>query len=102
MEFVLIHKPLGPLPPEVLKKTLEFTKMVVTQPSRVVPDGRLVASYNALGQWVQICVWEAPSADALTPLLEGLRALGFNTEVIPVEKVEEAIPKWEKGLSQKL
>lgn len=100
MEFILIHKPLGPLPPEILKNILEFTKMLTADPSKVVPGGKLIAAYNARAQWLQVCIWEAPSADALMSLVEPLANMGINTEIIPAEKVEAAIPKWEKVLAQ--
>lgn len=39
MAFLLIHKPLGPLPPDMLKGALGFTKQHIAAPSRVVPGG---------------------------------------------------------------
>ncbi len=99
MEFVLLHKQLGPLPAETLRKAVDFAKKITTKTSEVVPGGRLIAAYNACSQHLQLYIWEAPSLDALMPLLEGLRNLGFNTEIIPVEKFEEAILKWEKVLA---
>ena len=100
MEFLLIHKPLGPLPPDLLKGVLGFTKQLITAPSRVVPGGKIIASYNARGQWLQVCIWDVPSFDSLLPLLEAFQGMRFNTEVIPVETVSEAIPKWEQQLAQ--
>lgn len=100
MEFILLHRPLGPLPPEVLKKTLEFVKQLNAEPSRFVPGGKIVAAYNGRNQWLQVCIWEAPSLDAMMPFLEAMAGMGFNTEVIPADKMEDAIPKWEKQLAQ--
>lgn len=102
MEFILIHKPIGPLPPEALKTGLEFLKTLLASPSSVVPGGKIIAAYNARAQWLQVCIWEAPSAEALMPFLETMRGAGFDTQVIPAEKVEAAIPKWEKDLAQRL
>ena len=102
MEFILIHKPLGPLPPQILAATLQFVKKLIQDPSSVVPDGKLLTSYNACGQWVQVCIWDVPNIEALLPLIEGMRGFGFNTDVIPAEKVEVAIQKWEKSLAEKL
>lgn len=101
MEFILIHKPLGPLPPENLAAALEFVKKIVEDPAKVVEGGKVIAAYNGRGQWLQVCIWDAPSVEALLPLVEGMTGMGFNTEVIPAEKVEAAIPKWEKGLAEK-
>jgi len=101
LEFILMHRPLGPLPPETLAAALQNVKKIIEDPSKVVPGGKLIAAYNALGQWLQVCIWDAPSVEALLPLMGGMTGSGFNTEVIPAEKVEAAIPKWEKSLAEK-
>lgn len=100
MEFILLHRPLGPLPPEVLKSALEFTKQLNAEPSKFVPGGKIIAAYNGRSQWLQVCIWEAPSIDAMMPLLEAFAGMAINTEVIPAEKIEVAIPKWEQQLAQ--
>ncbi|OYT51649.1 MAG: hypothetical protein B6U73_01585 [Desulfurococcales archaeon ex4484_204] len=100
LEVVLLHKPLGPLPPEALRAALELVKKVVENPSSIVPGGRIVAAYNAVGKWFQVCIWDVPSVEALLPFIEGLRGAGINTEVVPAESVEKAIPKWERSLSR--
>ena len=98
MEVVLIHKPIGPIPPEMQKPNIDYTKNVLAKPESVVPGGKLVGSYQALGQWLSVCIWDVPHIEALTPLLEQLRLLGMNTEVIPVERGDVAIAKMEAVL----
>jgi len=100
MEFVLIHRALGPLPPEVMKRGLEFVKKLLAEPSKVVPGGKIIAAYTAYAQSLVVCIWEAPRVDALIPFLEQVWAVGWETEVIPAEKMETYIPKLEKMLAQ--
>lgn len=97
LEFVLIHKLQYTLPPGIFVAAIQFMKRVIEDSSEVVPCGKLIASYNACGQWLQVSIWDAPNIAALLPLIEEMRGLGFNTEVIPAEKAEVAIPKWEKS-----
>ena len=98
MEVVLIHKPLGTIPTEMQKPLVDYSKNVLAKPESVVPGGKVVGSYYALGAWLTVCIWDVPHIDALMPLLEQLRFLGMNTEVIPVERGEVAIEKMEKLL----
>ena len=100
MEFVLIHRQLGPVPPEVMKKAIETAKELDADPSKFVPGGKLIASYKASGQSLVVCIWEAPTVDALIPLLEQMNFLEWETEVIPAEKMTTFIPKAEKMLAQ--
>ncbi len=98
MEVVLIHKPIGPIPREMQKPNIDYTKNVLAKPESVVPGGKILGSYYALGQWLTVCIWDVPQIEALTPLLEQLRFLGMNTEVIPVERAAVAIEKIERVL----
>jgi hypothetical protein len=98
MEVVLIHKPVGSIPPDMQKPIIDYTKNLGAKPESVVPGGKIIGSYYALGAWLTVCIWDVPHIDALTPLLEQLRFLGMNTEVIPVERMEVAIEKMEKLL----
>ena len=45
-----------------------------------------------------ICLWEVPSMEALMHPLEQMNMLGWDTDTIPVEKMDVTIPKWEKAL----
>lgn len=100
MEFVLIHRPLGPLPPEVMKRGIELVKKLFAEPSKVVPGGKIIAAYTAYAQSLVVCIWEVPSVNALIPFLEHVWAVGWETEVIPAEKMTTFIPKAEKMLAQ--
>ena len=99
LEFILIHR-LRPVPPELMKRALELSKEFIADPSKVVPGGKLIASYAAYAQSVAVCIMEAPSVAVLMPFLEQLWAVGLETEVIPAEKMEVVIPKMEKMLAQ--
>ena len=100
MEFVLIHRQLGPVPAEMMKKTIETAKGIDADPSKFVPGGKLIASYKAIGQSLVVCIWDAPSVDALVPLMEQMNLMEWETEVIPAEKMTTFIPKAEQMFAQ--
>lgn len=96
MEFVLIHRQLGPVPPALMQKAIEVGKALNADPSKFVPGGKLIASYKAIGQSLIICIWDVSSIDALGPLLEQMNFMEWETDVIPAEKISTFIPKAEK------
>ncbi len=98
MEVLLIHKPVGLLPPDMWAASLEMGKKLEANPEEFVPGGKMIASYAARGLSMIVCIWEVPSLEALMPLEEGMNVLGWETDTIPVEKMEVAIPKFEKAL----
>ena len=98
MEVLLIHKMMGVVPPEMMAASLEIGKKVITNPGEIVPGGKLIASYSARGLSMIICIWEVPSMEALMPLEEQMNMFGWETDTIPVEKMEVALPKFEKAL----
>jgi len=63
-----------------------------------VPGGKLIAAYGARALSMVVCLWEVPSMEALVPVLEQMNMLGWDTDTIPVEKMEVALPKFEKAL----
>jgi hypothetical protein len=87
MEYILIHKPVGALPPEAMKFTLDMAKKLGANPLAMVPGAQAV-----------YCIWDTPNMEALAPLLRNMSIGGWNTDVIPVEKAEVAIPKIEKAM----
>lgn len=100
MEYVLIHKPIGLLPPEVMKTTFEMAKKINVNQEAFVPGGKCTSSYMALGQQLIFCNWNVPNIDSLTNLLRQMSMAGWNTEVIPVERAETALPKIEKTMQE--
>jgi hypothetical protein len=98
MEYILIHKPVGALPPEAMKFTLDMAKKLGANPLAMVPGAKLESSYYAIGAQAVYCIWDTPNMEALAPLLRNMSIGGWNTDVIPVEKAEVAIPKIEKAM----
>jgi len=98
MEVILIHRPVGMIPPEMATMGIQAARDVLSKPSEVVPGGKLIASYYARAQWLVVCVWEVTDLEALMPFLEGMRLQGWNTEVIPAEKGKVAVGKLAKAL----
>lgn len=96
----MIHRQLGPVPAEMMKKTMEIGKQLDADPSKFVPGGKLIASYKACGQSLIVCIWEVPTVEALIPLLEQMNFMEWETEVIPAEKMATFLPKAEKLLAQ--
>ena len=98
MEVLLIHKLISVVPPEMMAASLEIGKKLNSNPEELVPGGKPIASYSARAQSMVICLWEVPSMDALMHPLEQMNMLGWDTDTIPVEKMDVTIPKWEKAL----
>jgi len=91
---------MGPLPPEALNKAVEVGLQFVAEPSKFVPGGKLIAAYNAQAQGLIFCIWDVPSVDVVMPFLEQVHLMGWNTEIIPIEKMEVRMPKLKKMLAQ--
>ena len=100
MEILLIHTQLGPVPPEMMVKTIEIAKELAADTAKFVPGGKLIGSYKAIGQSRVVCLWDVPSIDALTPLLEQMNFMEWETEVIPVETMDVFVPKAETMMAQ--
>jgi hypothetical protein len=98
MEVLLLHRPRGMLPPELSKASMEIAKQMITKGPP--GGGKLIASYVARNQRLTICLVETPSIDSLIPILERMMMLGVDTEIIPVEKTADALPKYEKALAE--
>ena len=99
MKVFLIHKPLSLMPPDMMKAGIEMAKKIQAQPGAVVPGGKPIASYYARTIWAIFCIWEVPSLEAMLPLAEQLKMLGWNTEIFPVDEAEVAISKLEKAMA---
>jgi len=98
MEFVLIHKPISLMPPEMMAAGLDMAKKIEAKPEEMVPGGKAIASYYARTLWRIFCIWEVPSIEALLPLAEQLKMLGWDTDIIPVDKPKVAIQKIEMAM----
>ena len=98
MEVLLIHKPIGMLPPEAWAAAIDVGKKLQANPGAMVPGGKQIAGYGARAISMIVCIWEVPSIEALMPLLEQMNMMGWNTDIIPVETMEVGLPKAEKAL----
>jgi len=98
MEVLLIHKLIGVVPPEMMAASIEIGKKLTFNPGELVPGGKLIAGYGARALSMVVCLWEVPSVEALMPTLEQMNMLGWDTDIIPVDKMEVVITKLEKAL----
>jgi len=98
MEFVLVHRPIGLMPPEAMKPFLETAKKLCANPQAFVPGSKLIGSYYAIGAQVIYCIWDVPNIEALAPLLRNMSVSGWNTEVVPAEKAEVALANIAKAM----
>lgn len=96
MEYLLVHKMMGPLPIEIQKMIVEVSK----KRKEIASGAKEICSYKPVGQAGAICIWEAPNIEALKPLLDQLSNLGVLTEITPLEKGDIALKNWEKALEQ--
>jgi hypothetical protein len=93
VEVLLVHKVVGVLPPEMMKTGAEMGKKLLAKPKDFVPGGKLISSYAARGIYMMVCVWDVPSVDSLMPVMEQMKMVGWNTDIIPVEKTEVWLSK---------
>ena len=98
MKVLLIHKPIGMLTPEMWAAAMEIGKKLLADPSKVVPGAKSLASYVARALNMIFCIWEVPNIEVLMPMLEQMSMMGWDTDIIPVDDMEVAIPKGEKAL----
>lgn len=99
MEIILVHKPIGLIPPESMKLSMDRAKELCAKPQEFVPGSKLIGSYTAIGAQVIFCIWDVPNTESLLPLLRNMSIAGWNTEIIPVERTEVAIPNIEKAMA---
>jgi hypothetical protein len=100
MEVLLLHRPRGILPPELMKANMELAKQILTKGPR--GGGKLIASYVARNQSLVICLVDVPSMDSVIPTCEQMMMIGVDTEIIPIEKAADALPKFEKAMAEML
>ncbi len=98
MDYVLIHKPIGLVPPEGMKLAMDMSKKLRANPQEFVPGGKVIASYYAIGKQEIFCIWNVPTIDAFTGLLRMMSIAGWDTDVIPVENGQTAIESIEKTM----
>ena len=101
MKYILIHRPVGKPDINTMKAAIGIVKSLLEDPSTIVPGGKMLAAYSALGQWLYVCVWDAPSMESLIPLISKLKGANVNTKVIPAETINmDLITKWEDYISK--
>jgi len=91
MEVLLLHRPRGILGPELLKAAMELEKQIIAKGG---------TSYVARNYGLIICLVDTPSIDNVIPTCEQMNMIGWDTEIIPVEKSADAMPKMEKALAE--
>lgn len=99
MDYIIIHKPMSIIPPEVMAGTLEQVGKLLARPGDFVPGGKLIASYGARNKSFVVCIWDAPSAEALCPFVEQLVMAGWETDIMPADKMNVHIEKLAKALA---
>jgi len=98
VEVLLLHRPIGVLPPELMKANMEIAKQILAKGP--LGGGKLIAQYVARNQNLVICILDVPSMDSVVPTLERMMMLGIDSEIIPVERGAEALPKFEKAMAE--
>jgi hypothetical protein len=99
MEYILIHTPNNNYSKETMPAIMEMGKTLGEDPGKFVPGGKLLAAYGAQAKMLIVCIWDAPSIDALMPPMEQMAMLGFNTEVIPADRMEVKMEKLAKAMA---
>jgi hypothetical protein len=99
MEFILVHTPNGNLTPQTMPALIEMGKQVSANPENFIPGAKMLAAYAAKSKMFMVCLWEAPSIDLLMPSLEQMSMMGFDTEVIPADKLGVKMEKLAKAMA---
>ncbi len=73
---------------------------IVKNRERIAQGAKELASYSPIGYQGAICIMETDKFENLVPLLNALSGVGVDTEIIPVEKSEVALKKWEEGVKE--
>jgi hypothetical protein len=100
MEFILIHTPNSNMSPATMPALIEMGKQVAAKPEQSVPGAKMLAAYSAQAKMFMVCLWEAPSIDVIMPALEQMAMMGFDTEVIPADKLEVKMDKLAKAMAE--
>jgi hypothetical protein len=98
MEFITITKSQGFLPLEVRGATIEQTRKLLAKPDDFVPGGKLIAAYGIRGKAFILCIWDVPNAEALCPFVEQLDLAGWDTDIMPAEKMTVRVERIAKAL----
>ena len=99
MEYITIHTPNNNLTRETMPAMVEMGKQVTANPGQYVPGGKLLAAYSAQAKMMVVCIWEAPSIDVIMPALENMSMMGFDTDVIPADKLDVKMDKLSKAMA---
>jgi hypothetical protein len=99
MEYILVHTPNSNLSPQTIPALIEMGKQVSANPENFVPGAKMLAAYAAKSKMFMVCLWDAPSVDVLMPSLEQMNMMGFDTEVIPAEKLGVKMDKLAKAMA---
>jgi len=98
MEFMLIHTTGNTMTQEMLATSAEMGKKLMAKPEAFAPGAKLLSAYHARGKSTIFCLWEAPNLDSLAPLSEQLLLFGWETDIIPVDKMEAHLKKADEAM----
>ncbi len=96
MEFILVHKPMGVLPSDMMKACFDMAKKLQANPGQFAPGAKFKESYWTIGKQTIYCLWEAPNIDSFASLLRQMSIMNWETDVVPVEKGDVALANTEK------
>lgn len=100
MEYILIHTPNSNFSKETMPALIEMGKQVSANPEKLVPGAKMLAAYAAQAKMFMVCLWEAPSIDVIMPALAQMSMMGFDTEVIPADKLGVKMDKLAKAMAE--
>ena len=98
MEFMLVHTVGNIMTQEMLAASAEMGKKLMAKPESFAPGAKLLSSYHASGKGMIFCLWEAPNLDSLVRMTEQLLFSGWDTDIIPVDKMEVHLKNYGEAL----
>jgi hypothetical protein len=96
MEYILIHTPNSNYTAAMFPAMLEMGKTVLENPEEMAPGCKMLAAYAGRTKLLMFCIWEAPSADNLVPGMEQMAMYGWDTDIIPADKLGVRLEKLAK------
>jgi len=94
MRYVLITKPYGDPSRDEVVKAMGIAKRIVENPESVVPNAKLLFAYAGKAKPEFYTVWEASDPEGLAEEFLKFTPLGFHTELLPVESLDEWLARF--------
>ena len=98
MQYMFLHTMGSTMTQESMLASVEMGKKLIAKPEDYAPGAKLQAVYAGRARGIIFCLWDAPDLEILMPACEQMHLLGWDTEVVPIEKMEVHLEKFAKAM----